>query len=98
MGPVFKLLIEGEKAFREVLLTKKALDYCGAKPRVTAGDATTNSLFLDRNPTFVEANVMDVVYGLPRAPSSTDPDVTPEQVQNAFFIELVTASLRELTT
>ena len=98
MGPVFKLLIEGEKAFREVLLTKKKLVVCGAKPRVTAGDATANSLFLDRVPTFAEANVMDVVYGLPRAPSSTNPDATPEQVQNAFFIELIAAETHYLTT
>ena len=41
---------------------------------------------------------MDVVYGLPRAPSSTDPDATPEQVQNAFFIELITAETHYLTT
>ena len=98
MGPVFKLPIKGEKAFREVLLTKKKLVVCGAKPRVTAGDATTNSLFLDGVPTFAEANVMGLLDGMPRAPPSANPDATPEQILHAFLFELISAETHYLTT
>ena len=77
-------------------MTKKALVYCGAKPRVTAGDATARSLFWGRVPTFAEANVMDLLDGMPRAPPSANPDATPEQILHAFFIELITAETQYL--
>ena len=92
------MLIEGEKAFRDELLTKRALVLSGDKPRVTAGDATTNNLLRDRIPTYAEGNVLDLTKGLPRAEPSAFPEVTPEQAQLSFFESLVVVETHYLTT
>ena len=71
---------------------------CGAKPRVTAGDATANNLMLGRIPTYAEGNVMDLMKGLPRAGPSAFPEVTPEQAQLSFLESPVVAETHYLTT
>ena len=97
-GQFYKLLIEGEKVFRDALLTKRALVHSGDKPRVTAGDATATNLLRDRIPTYAEGNVMDLMRGLPRAEPSAFPEATPEQAQLSFFESLVVAETHYFTT
>ena len=43
-GQFFKLLVEGQKAFQEVLRAKKSIVSCGTKPRVTVGGTVANNL------------------------------------------------------